>query len=980
MGRSERTLKSSAAFHEQRRSLERARTEDYLKRKIRARPERSELIRMHILEESSAEPSLQAKQMQLKRARLADDLNDKISHRPGPMELIHKNILPVHSSIKQAIIEEPLSQESPLGLNPLPSPPETLSSIPSPAQVCTPAPALTPISGSSPSFKLTNGTAALSAHRTGAPSHIKSHHKPSSDRSAQRHKKPKDSKPKIKKLKYHQYIPPDQKTSDRSTSAPLTGTKPACLPPNLDEMKVAELKSELKLRSLTVSGTKNDLIERLRSYQELKGGADTSSSPTAGADMPLQQLSLGGSVSPQNDPLTPSDLSPMSPDTGFNSDPLGETMSSPLSPVNLPPCSAAPLATHIKEEPMCSPPAPCQFSLKPASLRTHCPITAPAPAVDLDKDRLLHEKDRQIEDLTRLLRQNQRLVELLRLQLEHRSREGAEPLVLVRVKQEPPDKPSVPLSFRHTPSLSREMVTVKQEATDSEESETTTQLPERTQEAQIQPQQMNTQTKQLLQQSTLQLAQQQAVQQLLLQQQRNIQNQQQVIQNKQQLTQNRSQTAENLQKVSQQRKKKSHKQQIKQQQQQHVLQSQQQQQQQSKQQHHQQQQQQLKQQILLKQQKTLLQQQQSKQLQQIQIQTKIHVKQRQAAQVSQQPGSAPSFPLDLFKDGNGNHFLIALTNHIAENQRTNAPESKATNHIALQRLQSTPAKLPSHNAVQQTNAENHCKQNVGFLKLQETKNGGPQESVVHQQDVSQCLSAPPSLQPFFKDQESSPSRKYSPPSQTELCPSLDVLFSPLSPASIWTSASSPDNKDTEPEEDFIDIILQTGEMSTTFKPAPDFSPHHVHPHSPRPPSPLHLLLSPPAPPSCDTSQSELQAFDDTTEEKQHLGSAGHGRLEDFLESTTGKPLLGGEPGGLLTLIDDLHSHMLCTPSILDRPLSPLDTFDMAAEGESGLDCMDWLDLTMGREREEETPTLAPLGPQTPPSVFCADFLDTYDLI
>lgn len=57
--------------------------------------------------ETSAEPSIQAKQMQLKRARLADDLNDKISHRPGPMELIHKNILPVHSSIKQAIIGKP---------------------------------------------------------------------------------------------------------------------------------------------------------------------------------------------------------------------------------------------------------------------------------------------------------------------------------------------------------------------------------------------------------------------------------------------------------------------------------------------------------------------------------------------------------------------------------------------------------------------------------------------------------------------------------------------------------------------------------------------------------------------------------------------------------------------------------------------------------------------------------------------------------
>lgn len=74
-------LKSPAAFHEQRKSLERARvsdfisfftcfssltllltrlfslllvqTEDYLKRKIRSRPERSELVRMHILEGES---------------------------------------------------------------------------------------------------------------------------------------------------------------------------------------------------------------------------------------------------------------------------------------------------------------------------------------------------------------------------------------------------------------------------------------------------------------------------------------------------------------------------------------------------------------------------------------------------------------------------------------------------------------------------------------------------------------------------------------------------------------------------------------------------------------------------------------------------------------------------------------------------------------------------------------------------------------
>uniref|UniRef100_A0AAY5ETB5 Phosphatase and actin regulator n=1 Tax=Electrophorus electricus TaxID=8005 RepID=A0AAY5ETB5_ELEEL len=97
-------LKTPAVFHEQIRSLERSRTENFLKHKIRSRPDRAELVRMHILQETQAEPSLQAAQMKLKRARLADDLNEKIAQRPGPLELVQKNILPVDSSVKEAII------------------------------------------------------------------------------------------------------------------------------------------------------------------------------------------------------------------------------------------------------------------------------------------------------------------------------------------------------------------------------------------------------------------------------------------------------------------------------------------------------------------------------------------------------------------------------------------------------------------------------------------------------------------------------------------------------------------------------------------------------------------------------------------------------------------------------------------------------------------------------------------------------------
>uniref|UniRef100_A0A8C7XBF1 Uncharacterized protein n=1 Tax=Oryzias sinensis TaxID=183150 RepID=A0A8C7XBF1_9TELE len=93
-------LKSSAAFHKQTGSLERAWSEEDLKRKIKSKPEQSDLNRRQILEGTSAEPLF------LKRARLTKDLNEKVAHRSRPINLIHKNI-PVQPNIKQASTGKP---------------------------------------------------------------------------------------------------------------------------------------------------------------------------------------------------------------------------------------------------------------------------------------------------------------------------------------------------------------------------------------------------------------------------------------------------------------------------------------------------------------------------------------------------------------------------------------------------------------------------------------------------------------------------------------------------------------------------------------------------------------------------------------------------------------------------------------------------------------------------------------------------------
>ncbi|KAG1943726.1 myocardin-related transcription factor B [Pimephales promelas] len=492
-------LKSPAAFHEQIRSLERARTETFLKHKIRSRPERAELVRMHILQETVAEPSLQATQLKLKRARLADDLNEKISQRPGPMDLVEKNILPVDSSVKEAIIGEngqmqyPRTLEEPVvdedsgdAFSPeQPGSQESQGSAASPGEVqiiegSSPVPNnflqhfpavatpstnfFKPFSSNEQSFSppAPMPQVVTVAHVKSGPTLVKqSQPKLPGDKS--RSKKSKEAKPRVKKLKYHQYIPPDQKQEpdqapmdssyarllqqqqlflqlqilsqqqqqhynyqtilpaplkpviegqnssatvaiNSASSLPasivlslptatpvrpnstLSNRKAGTLPANLEEMKVAELKLELKLRSLPVSGTKTDLIERLKHFQE--------------------------------NPVTTSPNNCKRPNTQPCSTPMEvSSTTTSLSPIQQPP-------ENVSSTPPVSPGTSELHRREDTSMQAQNHSLTTAAPVPEEQDRRLHEKERQIRELLRKLEQEQKLVEKLKMQLEVEKRSG----------------------------------------------------------------------------------------------------------------------------------------------------------------------------------------------------------------------------------------------------------------------------------------------------------------------------------------------------------------------------------------------------------------------------------------------------------------------------------------------------------------------------------------------------------------------------
>ncbi|NXN49397.1 MKL1 protein, partial [Rynchops niger] len=954
-------LKSPAAFHEQRRSLERARTEDYLKRKIRSRPERSELVRMHILEETSAEPSLQAKQLKLKRARLADDLNEKIAQRPGPMELVEKNILPVESSLKEAIIvgqvnypkvadNSSFDEDSSDALSPeQPASHESQGSVPSPmdSRICEPLPSTTGSSlaqgtsqlqistdSSETLFlpeqpppplppppllppSLTNG-AALTAAKP-PPTLIKQSQPKSASEKSQRSKKAKELKPKVKKLKYHQYIPPDQKQDKgappmdssyakilqqqqlflqlqilsqqqqqhynyqtilpappkppgeqqsgasapavRNLSATVSSTssvssgssglmrqnsnaavgKPGPLPANLDEMKVAELKQELKLRALPVSGTKTGLIERLRAYQE-QNGAASQTTPTpkpntaavipkaaevvvafpaarlstapalvttgiAPAEVVVATVTGGGVMkfgstgsTPPVSP-TPSERSQMSTgdENSATGDTFGEMVTSPLTQLTL---QASPVQFLVKEESSKS--ASCSVNAAPRSER--CSTGNSRDAEVRDKDQMLQEKDKQIEELTRMLKQKQQLVEMLRLQLEQEKR-SQQSLPAPAAAGEGTAVASNPVAFGTQVKNENGFLSCQFANQSSGQTDQFSPAPTASQ--------MDTSNPSPVPKKTVMVKQE-------------------------------------VPAAEAEPPCQSHS-------------------------------------------------------------PRLFLGQQGSALCDLIKGTPPP---TLITDSTGTHIVLTVTKQSAERQGLSPPGKAGSSCPALQ--PGSPA-APS-----------------------------PSQMDLEQQKHTSLFGTPPPPLPV---------------------PSVPMKEPPGYEEAMKQQPKAQENGcSSQQMDDLFDILIESGEISADFK--DQSSPAGKEP-----------AVAPACSPPPSSHQSSELAVPVSLGQPVPVG-----RLEDFLESSTGLPLLtaghdGPEP---LSLIDDLHSEMLSSSAILDHPPSPMDTSELhfAHEpsggialdlAEANLDSMDWLELPGG-----PVMSLAPLSTAAP-SLFSTDFLDGHDL-
>ncbi|XP_061666310.1 myocardin isoform X2 [Syngnathoides biaculeatus] len=502
--------------------LIRSKFRSVLQLRLQQRRKREQLADQGIMPHSASVGSSLEDQARLKRGRLAEELNEKLALRPGPMELVQKNIIPLDSALTMTVnhgkfpkqedsyaFEEESSSES-LSPEQHHSDESQGSACPSSAE----AVGGMPSTSSSPTLSTTQQEVITRDSYDQSQDEGLSGSK-TSDKN--RHKKPKDVKPKVKKLKYHQYIPPDQKADkspppmdsayarllqqqqlflqlqilsqqkhahahsqsqqhthsaqmqgqaqqrqpafsyqphqqalmqkgsseqlsacpsnngESTTSSPIKTTypnqnglspvKPGPLPANLDDLKVSELRQHLRIRGLPVSGTKTALIERLRPFKDSNSG----SSPSGSSDITTVTFPVTptGSLSSYQSPSSSSTLS----QGGYYPYP-SNSCTPPISPASSENSLNGSLPDSFSDVPMSSPP---QFALQasPGQLGVDDGLGGGGSrageggrieGMDAEKDKMLVEKQKVIEELTWKLHQEQRQVEELKMQLHKRKR------------------------------------------------------------------------------------------------------------------------------------------------------------------------------------------------------------------------------------------------------------------------------------------------------------------------------------------------------------------------------------------------------------------------------------------------------------------------------------------------------------------------------------------------------------------------------
>lgn len=195
--------------------------------------------------------------------------------------------------------------------------------------------------------------------------------------------------------------------------------------------QVSELKTELKLRGLPVSGTKPDLIERLKPYQEVNSGGSVAVPAPAIVTSNLD-VTVALPVTVPHNSVTSSGptFKAEPPCAGNHSLAHIESISSPL-PISPSPSEQSNLSTEDTNmvdsfTEIMTMMSPSQF-LCSSPLRgtsnedSLSPTNSTLSSLELDaaeKDRKLQEKEKQIEELKRKLEQEQKLVEVLKMQLE----------------------------------------------------------------------------------------------------------------------------------------------------------------------------------------------------------------------------------------------------------------------------------------------------------------------------------------------------------------------------------------------------------------------------------------------------------------------------------------------------------------------------------------------------------------------------------